>query len=239
MSFSRPSTRLSLYLACLVAAVTLPASIASAQTLFVIPFEGGPGMPNSPGNTTVPVECRISNQFAFVGVLFSSGAGADYIAAVDLGTNHATSGTIGVGGATLTNTLTYSGSPLLLARFVDPLNPGNPFVTNLVSVRGDLQSAGATISMRAFNVANVLIGSVSAPDEGGTLLSINATGIHRVEIDGTGTVAYDDFSFHAPSAPSASAAAPEPASLAMLALSAIGGLPLVGAVVRRRRRSAT
>jgi hypothetical protein len=199
-----------------------------AQT--VINFDAIPGMSNSPG-AAIPVASQISNQFAASGVLFSSGSGAGLIAAVNLGVNHATSGAIGVGGATLNTTLTYSGDPLLVARFVNPADGLTPFVTNFVSVRGDLIGVGGTITIRGFSIANALLGTFSAPDANGTLLSLSVPNIHRVEITGTGNVAYDDFTFNAPTAPIA-AAAPEPGSLALLALT---GLPVVGAVVRRRR----
>ncbi|MBC8140144.1 MAG: hypothetical protein H7Y38_01745 [Armatimonadetes bacterium] len=192
---ARAAHRFAAHVVCAAFSLFLVALPASASV--TLTFDTITGMSNAP-TATVPVESRLSNQFATSGVVFRSGSGATYVAVVDLSGTGTTSLPNGIGGATLADTLTYTGSPLIIANFVDPANAVTPFVTDFVSVRADTIPSGGTIGLQAFDVFGALIGSVSETDTGGNTLIINTPGINRVEILGStnADVAYDDFTFN-------------------------------------------
>ena len=76
--------------------------------LVTVDFESLTGMTYMPGNA-VPAFARLSNQLASAqGVIFSSKSGAPYVAVVELGYGHATSGRNGIGGVTNDNTWLYT-----------------------------------------------------------------------------------------------------------------------------------
>jgi PEP-CTERM motif len=198
---------------------------ARAQT--TVNFDGFTGMPNSPG-TLVPAASQLSTQLLSSGVRFSSLS--NYIAVVVLGTGHATSGTLGVGGVTAGGALSYSAP--ILASFWDPANSATRGTTNFVQIRGDLIPISGTITMRVFDPLGALLATVTLPDAGGTTLTYNGANVHSVEITGTsGTVAFDDFQFGAVTAVAGSVV-PEPTSLALVT----GGTLLLGLARRRRAR---
>lgn len=200
-----------------IAGLMLAATAGQVQAGF-INFESfaGDAMLNSPGST-VPVAAQISNQFlASDGVSFSSGGG--YLAAVELGTG-TFSGHIGVGGTTSTGQLTYSGD-YFIATFFNPANLLELGVTNFVSVRGDTVPDGSTVTFSAFDINNNLLGSDTQTETtGGHLFSLSFAGIHSVKFSGSGTVALDDFTFNAVTS---AAPVPEPSSIAMWGLGALG-----------------
>jgi len=176
---------------CIFLTSTLLTGIAHAV---LIDFEGLAGMNNTPG-TAIPMEAQISDQFlATDGVLFSS-PGSPFIAAVNLGTGHATSGVIGVGGATIAGALTYTAN-FLNARFFDPTNPLKPAVTDSVSVRTDLLAINQLLKLEAFDINGNLIWTDEQVDTGGTLFSASVNGIHSISFFGATTTALDDFSFN-------------------------------------------
>jgi hypothetical protein len=160
--------------------------------------------------TPVPVEARLSNQLQLSeGVSFSSTPG--YVALVNLGVGHATSGVSGIGGVNAADALRYN-SPVIIT-FTLPGEAGTPAVTDFVSIRGDnFPVAGGSATMEAFDVNGVLLGSVTVADEAGLTLSLSIPNIHSVRLTQTRSdIAYDDLRFNALShvghAPTANAGA--------------------------------
>lgn len=191
--------------ACLAAAFSIMAPPVRGDV--TIDFEGFTGMANSP-NAAVPVAAQVSTQFlATDGVLFESGS--PFIAAVNLGVNHATSGSKGIGGVAAAGTLSYS-TPIDAAFFL-PGEPATSGVTDFVSVRGDRNGVGGVVTLQAFDVDGLLLDTNTQTDSGGPTLQISALGIHSVTFfSATANVAFDDFSF------GPVRAAPEPSSAASL-----------------------
>jgi len=184
-------------------------------------------MANSPG-AVVPAASQISTQFlASDGVLFESGS--LFVAAVNLGVNHATSGSKGIGGVTAAGGLSYSTA--IDAEFFLPGDPATPGETDSVSVRGDLKGVGGVVTLQAFDIDGLLLDTNTQIDSGGPTLQISAVGIHSVSFfSATANVAFDDFTF------GPVRAAPEPSSAASLGS---GMLCLIGiARSRSRARSA-
>src|SRR2546422_1945722 len=92
-----------------------------------IDFEGLPGMPNA--IVPVPTSSQLSDQFlSTLGVQFSSGS--PYVAVVDLGFGHPTSGRNAIGGTTPGGLLTYNAAYPIVATFFDPSNPTTPGITD-------------------------------------------------------------------------------------------------------------
>jgi hypothetical protein len=164
-------------------------------------------MGNSPG-AAVPAASQISTQvLATDGVLFESDS--LFIAAVNCGVNHATSGSKGVGGVTAAGTLSYS-TPID-AEFFLPGDLATPGETDFVSVRGDRNEVGGLVTFQAFDIDGLLLDTKTQIDSGGPPLQISAVGIHSVSFfSETANVAFDDFTF------GPIRAAPEPSSAASL-----------------------
>jgi hypothetical protein len=210
--------------ACIAALMIAAATTAGAQT--VVNFDSFTGMPNSPG-TLVPLASRLSTQLLSSAVRFASLS--DYIAVVVLGTGHATSGTLGIGGTTAAGALSYS-APIRIT-FWDPANSATQGITNFVQIRGDLIPISGTVTMRVFDPLGALLATVTVPDIGGSTLTYNGANVHSVEITGSSaTVAFDDLQFGAVSAVPGSTV-PEPSAVAMFA----GGAILLAAAAQRRR----
>jgi hypothetical protein len=214
--------------AALSAALTCAVALtARGQT--TVNFDAFTGMPNSPGSA-VPAPSQLSTQLLSSGVRFSSLS--DYIAVVVLGTGHATSGTLGIGGTAANGTLSYAAP--IRATFWDPANSATLGVTNFVQIRGDLIPIAGTITMRVFDPLGALLATVTLPDGGGTTLTYSGANVHSVEITGTSaTVAFDDFQFGAVRAIDG-VTVPEPTALGLFA----GGALLLAGASRYRRRTA-
>src|SRR3989442_2473772 len=138
----------------------------------VITFESVPGVTGMAflDGTPVPVDGRLGTQLQLSdGVSFSSIAGSSivgYVALVNLGSGHATSGVNGIGGVDAANTLRYN-SPVMIT-FTLPGDPSTPAITNFVSIRGDqFAVVGGSATMEAFDVNGLSLGSVTAADVAG------------------------------------------------------------------------
>jgi len=186
-----------------IVAVVMPvfwmfvADQASAQ-LMHIDFEGFSAMPFLDIQHPIPPNARLSDAFLFThGVRFSSGS--PFVAVVDLGVGHATSGTNGIGGSTPEGLLTYDKNFPIVMSFFDPNDPSRPAVTDFVSVRGDEHGEGQSITLKAFDVDGNLIAFFTTTNVGGETLSVSAPGIHSVQFLGTEDhhgVALDDLTFN-------------------------------------------
>jgi hypothetical protein len=143
---------------------------ATTAAAIVIDFEGLPSMPVVAG-APIPDPAKLSDQFlASDGVSFSSGA--PYVAVVELGPNHATSGVNGIAGSTPDGRLWYEPIYPVRARFFFPADPSQLAVTDYISLRGDLEGdSGGTVTLNAYDPSGNLVGSVKVPDSGGQLLA--------------------------------------------------------------------
>ena len=165
----------------------------------VIDFESLTGMWYA-SRQPIPVEARLSDQLVSTyGVRFSSGS--PYVAVVNLGIGHATSGSNGIGGSTADGRLTYAATPPLEFSFWDPNATTVEAVTDYVALRLDqfATSDGRTVTLTAYDLSGAVIGSVTVADAAGALIAIEAVGIHRVAFFGCGDddgAALDDLSFH-------------------------------------------
>lgn len=184
----------------------------------LIDFEGLNGMPND--GSPIPTASRLSTQLLQTrGVKFSSTD--PYVAIVQLGTGHATSGVNAIGGSRNGFISYYSSDPIHISFFI-PSDPTQKAITNMVSLRTDLWGGGRQVSLVAYNDQDAVLATVSATDWGGPLLTITHPGIHKVSYFGTtccGGTAVDDLTF-APLTPVASTN-PVPVP---------GPLPLLGAL---------
>src|SRR3989454_10327603 len=197
-----------LALAVLVPAIVLASGERAGAG--VITFESVPGvtaMAQFFDGTPVPLDARLGAQPQLSdGVSFSSIAGSSivgYVALVNLGSGHATSGVNGIGGVDATNTLRYNSS--ILITFTLPGDPSSPAITNFVSIRGDqFAVVGGSATMEAFDVNGLSLGSVTAADVmGGLTLSLPIPDIHSILItQATGSlIAFDDLTFNPLSSP--------------------------------------
>jgi hypothetical protein len=207
--------------AALLTAVLTAADLGAQTT---INFEGLGSMANAEG-VPVPASAQLSSAFLGQGVRFSSGSA--FVAVLNLGAGHATSGVLGVAGTTAAGNSSYS-VPIII-EFFNPALSAQLATTNTVSIRSDLSGSGAPITLNAFDVFGALLGSSTLADLGGPTLSVTAPGIHRVEVIGNGSSAFDDLQFGPLTAVSA---IPEPGTLALLGT---GFLGLGGMMVRRKR----
>jgi hypothetical protein len=201
------------------AALLATAQLASASTI-TLDFDSLPSMDYNAG-ASIPDAAQLSTQYLTTyGVSFTSGS--SYVAVVNLGVGHATSGTNGVGGSTPDGILTYAQQYPITATFFDPSNPSVAATTNFVSLRGDLRgSPSQLVTLNAYDVNNQLIATFTTADVGGETLSAAASGIHSIQFLGSVAdvpgVAVDDFTFNSVTAP-----VPEPSTWAMMILGFIG-----------------
>lgn len=191
-----------------------------------VDFESFPGMLNA-GGALIPAGSRLSDQLQdSIGISFRSNA--PYVAVVNLGTNHATSGTRGIAGSTAAGIISYSASTPIDFTFWLPTNTAQAAGTNQFSVRGDLRPAGGQMSLTAYDLDDNVIDSVIVTDTGGNTMVLDSVlkNIHRVRFVGTGNVALDDVSFNSVEA------VPEPTTIAALGMGAL-------ALIRRRGKDSS
>ena len=175
----------------------------------VITFESVPGVTGMAflDGMPVPLDARLGAQLQLSdGVSFSSIAGSSivgYVALVNLGSGHATSGVNGIGGVDAANTLRYN-SPVMIT-FTLPGDPSTPAITNFVSIRGDqFAVVGGSATMEAFDVNGLSLGSVTAADVmGGLTLSLTMPNIHSILLTQApgSLIAFDDLTFNPLSSP--------------------------------------
>jgi hypothetical protein len=187
---------------------------------------GMTGMNYTSGNP-IPGPSQLYNQLSSLDILFTSGN--PYVALVELGPGHATSGKNGIGGSTPEGgLLTYSQS--ITVSFFDNGNISAPLTTDFVSIRGDnYTTSGYPVYLNAYDLNGNFIVSDTKVDIGNVgvalELTVLAPGIHSVQFFGTdggwGSVAFDDLIFNTP--------VPEPATIALLGFGALSLL--------RRKRS--
>jgi len=181
----------------LIAAFVCSSFLSGTAQAVLIDFEQFSGIPFSPG-TAIPLESQISDQLLSTdGVLFSSD-NSPFIAAVELGQFHATSGIIGVGGTDTSGNLSYS-DIFFKANFFDPSHVTHAAVTDFVSVRTDrvrFIDRVEAVTFSAFDINGNLLGQNTQDDTGGLLLTLAFDGIHSVTFRGVSATALDDFSFN-------------------------------------------
>lgn len=194
----RPAARSLWPLAATILLLVL-ADTSRAQ-IVTLDFEGLPAMTYLSGNP-VPSEARLSDHYlSTYGIRFHSTS--DYVAVINLGLGHATSGTNGIGGVLANGVLDYSQSAPITFDFFDPAHPSVQATTDFFSVRGDLAGAGNPARIDAFDLNGRLIGSNSQIDVGGQTYSLSLPGIHSVRysgvqlINGGAGIALDDVRFN-------------------------------------------
>lgn len=217
------STLLAPWRSAALAGVLLPALAQAAPAPLTIDFEDQAGVDYMPG-TLVTSASRLADQYlASHGVRFSSGAG--YAAVLNLGTNHAQSGRIGVIGTSSDGRVNY-GTELRVS-FFDVLT-GSAGVTDFVSWTTDRLGDNRDVTLKAYGLDGQLIVQQTWADSGWKQISLSTQGIHSVVFSGTGYAALDDLSFNP--IHNAASPVPEPTSGALV----LAGLGIVWMGTLRR-----
>ncbi len=210
---------LSLLRPLILCALLASPTISSAQ-IVTVDFEELSGISFFSGSP-VPLSAHLgTGLLSTMGVSFRCESGIPYVAVVNLGAGHATTGINGIGAVDAANNLSY-GTPFLMEFFL-PLSPGTAAATDFVSISSDLFStSGAAVSMQAYGFDGSLLGTTTAADLQPFTLSIAHAGIHTVRVTGFDSIAWDDLRFNSALVP-----VPEPSIWAMTAVVAtiLGGL---------------
>ena len=191
------TTNSTVWLVSLCSALAVSPSPMHAQQV-TIDFEALAAM-SFLGGSPVPESAKLSNQLAEVyGAVFCSDGGAPYVAVVELGPGHATSGVNGFGSVTTDDILSYA-TPTRVY-FVVPSSPGTTGTVDFVSIRGDLRTASfGTVTLEAFDQGGTLLGSDIQIDFNPVTLTVRHVGIHSIRVtQETGSVAFDDLTFSTP-----------------------------------------
>jgi len=184
--------------------------------------------------TAAPSTSFLSNQYESDGALFSTVGGLPEVSIIDLGAGHAPTGNNGIGALSTAGNLDY-----FLPVDITFVAPGTTTaaVTDSVSIVGDDIPSFGQVYFAAYDINGNLIQSGQVEDEGDSVFSITAAGIHSFQIySQNGDVAYDHLQFGTPVVPDSGppigpTATPEPASVAMV------GLPVVLLAAWRRKRA--
>ncbi|HEY2882601.1 MAG TPA: hypothetical protein VGJ15_09210 [Pirellulales bacterium] len=199
------------------AALIAFAAVAQCTAAVTIDFETVPGVTavGFSAGTGVPPSGQLSSQLLSDGVVFGSTT-AQYVALVDLGSGHATSGVQGIGGVTPTGggnaVLDYS--PIFVTFFLP--NTATTAATDSVSIKIDQIPIAGNVFLKAFDINGNLVGSDSELDTDQRALTVAAAGIHSIEFySESQTVAFDDLTFGDPlvEVHADAAAAPEAGSI--------------------------
>ena len=210
--------------------VLLVLALASIADAVVLNFDELSSTTAYPQGNAVSTNMRLSDQYlAADGILFASGS--PYVGVANLGSS-ATSGTNGIGGTSAAGTFDYS-APVTFS-FWNPANPATPATTNFFSVRGDLDPSGGgvPVTVSAFDINGVLLGTNTQTDSGGETWTLSFPGIHSVLYPGTsanpadGGIALDDVTFN-------TVTVPEPGMATLLACAA---MPAASRLRRQRSR---
>ncbi len=199
--------------------VSLTATVAQATS---INFDNLTATTPAAG-VSVPSASQLTNQYASQGVLFSSLGG--FASVVNFGPNAPSAPNV-IAGSTSDGALTYA-VPIEIT-FVSPTDSSLAAVTDFVSIRGDLFVMGlGTNTMIALDIFGNPIDFDVQLEPPASTLSVSGLGIHKVILIGSGTTAFDDLTFN-PVMP-----VPEPSSLALASLAAMGG----ALALRRKTRA--
>jgi len=184
-------------------------------------------LPYSQG-TPVPVGDRLSTQYQnSFGILFTSNAG--YVGVGQFGTDAPSAPNV-IAGTSIAGNFDY-GAPVTFS-FWNPGNISQMATTNFFSVQGDLSPVGSNgqmVTVAAYDVNGVLLGTDTETDTGGEVWALSFPGIHSVVFPGAtnvnpGGIGLDNVTF------GSVVAVPEPA----IAIFALAVAPLM---VRNRRRA--
>jgi len=171
----------------------------------------------------VVASAELTNQYEYLGVLFSTAGGAPYAALINL-TGQAPSGVNGVGPVNSAGDVDYTQE---LDIFLVVPGTTTPAVTDMISIQGDEDPEPGNVFFSAYDVNGNLVTSGVQPDTAGGTYELSAAGIHEFRIySASGTVAYDNLSFDTPAALSTSAPEPGTSGLLILGIAAIIGARL-------------
>ncbi len=210
-----------------ILSLTLITATSTIASPIVLDFENHAGMGYASGSPITEAAKLSDDYLSLYGVAFSSGS--SFVAVVNLGQGHATSGTKGVGGSTAEGILIYNPANPIMATFFNPSNTTQMATTDFVSLRADLWAdTGSILTLEGYNIFGQLIASNSVLDSAGVMLNLSAPGIHSVQFKGK-NVAIDDFTFNAVSP------IPEPGTISFMGLSS--GILLFTRKLRRRKKA--
>jgi len=157
-------------------------------------FETVAGVTPGPISGTVPATARLSNQLQpTYGVSFRS-LDKPYVALVNLGVGHATSGPNGIGSVSATDTMAYS---TMAITFSMPAEAAVAAATSRVSIRGDRNAIAGTATLEGFDVNQQSLGKVTVNDiAGGLTLELVKPNINSIVLTQVShTIGFDDLIF--------------------------------------------
>lgn len=176
--------------------------IFATSKVNIIDFDDRPGLPTDYPPIFVSEEYRISTQYLSThGVVFSSGS--SWVPVLRIPPYQVPSAPNLIAGSRPNGYYTCSSEFPVVAKFFYPNNPSRKATTDFVAITGNHLGAichGATlyITLKAYDSDGNEIGTTTKQDLGGTVLQIEAPGIHEVRFFGTADwlgVGIDNFTF--------------------------------------------